>query len=96
MPAKKIFNVSTEDIRLCIELLKERDRLYAEADRLAEIVNETERRMVNLRRQARALSCQDIAQKLDLNKDIVFRISKRTYMPDEIEIIDPEYFFSKS
>jgi len=96
MPAHKKYEVTDEDLRLTIELVKERDRLLALANEQAEIMRDAEREMIRLRREARDLSNRSIAEKIEIGEHTVWRISNCQIMQDAIEAIDPEFYFSRA
>lgn len=92
MPAHKIFDLSDGDLKIAMDLLIERDRCYELADKHAAKMREHQKEMLRLRREARELSCQDIAEKLEANKDIIFSISKCKYRPDDLQRINPDFY----
>lgn len=94
MPAPKKTEVSAEDLVLIIGLIKERNKLYALADIEAEKMQTHKKAMVSMRNQARALSCQNIADKFDIGEHTVTRIANAKIMQDEIEAVDPVFYFS--
>ncbi len=96
MPAHKKFEISDDDLRLVISLIKERNRLYDEAKKQEEILRHHEKQMLQLRSEARMLSCKHIAEKIELNKDIVFKISTCQMLRDEIDAVDPDFYFENA
>lgn len=94
MPAPKKPELLTEDLILIIGLIKERDKLYAMADIEADMMQAHKKAMVSLRNQARALSCKNIAEKFGIGEHTVTRIANAQIMQDEIEAVDPVFYFA--
>lgn len=89
------YTPSFDDIKLIVELIKERDRLYSSAEACSRQIEELTRARAEYRRQARLLTCETIAEKFELNKDVVYCVSKCISFKPEIRRIDPSFFESK-
>jgi len=84
-----------DDIRLIIQLIRERETLYRGIKACSDEISAATKKRAELRRQARLLTCETIAEKFEINKDVVHCISKGISFKKEIQDIDP-YFLKRN
>jgi hypothetical protein len=89
------FNPDLDDLRLVIELIKERERLYKEAYECSDLIDQLKQKRSELKRQAKLLTCEIIADKFDLNKDVVYCIGRGISFKPEIALIDPGFYYRR-
>lgn len=88
----KPLSLPESDLRLIIELIKERNRLRALANEYAEKEMHYRKLMIETRRKVADLSNENIAEKFGLKKDSVFRIGHCKACPEDIKAIDPDFY----
>lgn len=87
--------VSDDDLRIIIDLFKNREAIRKEADEKMQLSKSLESEAIKLRAEADKICNREIAEKFDLHKDFVWQLSRGQRMKERVRNIDPEFYMSR-